>query len=287
MMTVRAESELRLKETLASIKTTRASWRAMSFNFSLLKEFTSVTDIQKIAFGIITNELSEYEGTIFFMNDDDIIVVGKAITRKDFEAISHEINFHVSEELRLKMMLPLSVLYDLGLSWQELFETACDKLNVAEARRETTGNIRMAAEQDHANTKVSKDILTRRFERSRNCVLIVEDDPLSVFIAKKAVEPDCMTFVAEDGTNACEAYEKYAPDVVFLDIGLPDISGHEVLQKILVIDPTAYVVMLSANSTRSDIMRAMQIGAKGFIGKPFSKSKLLQYIAQAPTYHTI
>lgn len=285
MMTVRVESELRLKEMLMSIKPYQASWRAMAFNFSLLKEFASVVDIQKIAFGIITNELSEYEGTIYFMSDDDIIVVCKSISRKDFDAITHEIHFHVSEELRLKLILPLSVLYDLGVSWQELFETACDKWNAAEARRETTGNIRMDIAYDHAHTQMSKDILSRRFERTRNCVLIVEDDPLSVFMAKKSVEPECMSFAAEDGKSACEAYTKFAPDVVFLDIGLPDMSGHDVLGKILSMDPTAYVVMLSANSTRSDIMRAMQIGAKGFIGKPFSKSKLAQYIAQAPTYH--
>lgn len=286
MLTIRQESEARLKEMINSIQPYRASWRAMAFNFSLLKEFTSIDDIQKIAFGIITNELSEYEGSIYFMSDDDIIVVGKSITKKDFDLICNEINYHVTEDVRLKMILPLSVLYDLGVSWQELYETAVDKLNAAEARRETTGSIRINSPQEKASTEISKDILRRRFDRSRNCVLIVEDDPLSVFIAKKSVEPDCTAFVATDGGSAIEAYTKYAPDVVFLDIGLPDISGHDVLTKILAIDPTAYVVMLSANSTRPDIMRAMQLGAKGFIGKPFSKSKLAQYIAQAPTYHT-
>lgn len=286
MLTIRQESELRLKEMLNSVQPYRASWRAMAFNFSLLKEHTSIDDIQKIAFGIITNELSEYEGSVYFMSDDDVIVVGKSITKKDFDNICHEINFHVTEEQRLKMILPLSVLYDLGVSWQELFEDTCDKLNAAEARRETTGSIRVSPPEEKAKTEISKDILGRRFDRARNAVLIVEDDPLSVFIAKKSVEPDCIAFVATDGASACESYAKHAPDVVFLDIGLPDISGHDVLTKILAIDPTAYVVMLSANSTRPDIMRAMQLGAKGFIGKPFSKSKLAQYIAQAPTYHT-
>ncbi|MBY0428979.1 MAG: response regulator, partial [Alphaproteobacteria bacterium] len=210
-----------------------------------------------------------------------------SITKKDFDNICHEINFHVTEEQRLKMILPLSLLYDLGVSWQELFEDACDKLQAAEARRETTGSLRVNPPEEKAKTEMSKDILGRRFDRARNAVLIVEDDPLSVFIAKKSVEPDCIAFVATDGESACESYSKHAPDVVFLDIGLPDISGHDVLTKILSIDPTAYVVMLSANSTRPDIMRAMQLGAKGFIGKPFSKSKLAQYIAQAPTYHTV
>ncbi len=285
MLTIRQESEQKLKEVLNTIQPHRASWRAMAFNFSLLKEHTSIDDVHKIAFGILTNELSDYEGCIYFMSDDDIIVIGKGITKKEFDLISQEINFHCPEEARIKMILPLCVLYDLGVNWEELYDTACDKDNATLARRETTGYVHTTPLHEKVASQEGKDILGRRFERSRNSILIVEDDPLSAFVAKKSVEPDCMAFIAEDGASACVAYTKHAPDVVFLDIGLPDISGHDVLSKILVIDPTAYVVMLSANSSRPDIMRAMQLGAKGFIGKPFSKSKLFQYIAQAPTYH--
>ena len=104
-------------------------------------------------------------------------------------------------------------------------------------------------------------------------------------LTKRVLEEDYTVITAADGASAKQAYLLHAPDVVFLDIGLPDINGHDVLKNIISADPTAYVVMLSANSSRTDILRAMQTGAKGFVGKPFSKAKLVQYITQAPTFH--
>jgi FixJ family two-component response regulator len=52
------------------------------------------------------------------------------------------------------------------------------------------------------------------------------------------------------------------------------------LEKIVYLDPQASVVMLSGNSFRDEIVKAMKQGAKGFVGKPFSRAKLLHYINQ-------
>lgn len=289
MMTVRVDSEVRLKELLASILTQRASWRAIYFNFSLLKEHTNIKDFQKIAFSVITNELSEYEATVFFMNNEDIVVVGKGITKKDYDGIIKEIYIHVSDEIRLKIMLPLSVLFDLGVSWQELYETNQEKLAALNAGKAQA----IAKPKDNATSNQSSLPIglqpadaDQPAAVKKNTILIVEDDPLSVFITKKALDQDYVVHVAETGESAINAYIKHQPDVVFLDIGLPDISGHEVLRKIIMdIDPAAYVVMLSANNGPADIMHALQLGSQGFISKPFSKSKLIQYISQAPNYH--
>ena len=78
------------------------------------------------------------------------------------------------------------------------------------------------------------------------------------------------------------SYVNKAPDVLFLDIGLPDINGHEVLEKLFKLDPDAYVVMFSGNGDKENIMKAVELGAKGFVGKPFSQEKLLQYIQKSP-----
>lgn len=285
MMTVRQDSENKLREVLNSILPQRASWRAMSFNFSLLKEHVNTKDFQKIAFGVITNELSEYEATVFFMKDEDIIVVGKGITKKDYDGIIKEIYFHVPDDVRLKIILPLSVLYDLGVSWQELYETNHDKISALNVVNESkVASIPIQPEVIAPTKQVTEASTTSVIKK--NSILIVEDDPLSIFITKKALEPDFIVHIAENGDDAISAYIKYKPDVVFLDIGLPDISGHEVLRRIILdIDPMAYVIMLSANNGPADIMHALQLGSQGFISKPFSKSKLIQYISQAPNYN--
>ena len=82
-------------------------------------------------------------------------------------------------------------------------------------------------------------------------------------------------------------YVTHAPDVLFLDIELPDITGHDVLQKVLEMDPDAFVIMLSGNGNKENIFKAMKTGAKGFVGKPFTKDKLLQYILKCPKAHEI
>ena len=85
-----------------------------------------------------------------------------------------------------------------------------------------------------------------------------------------------------DGQGALMGYVNKAPDVLFLDIGLPDIDGHAVLEKIFKLDPDAYVVMFSGNKDRDNVMKAVELGAKGFVGKPFTSEKLLQYIQKSP-----
>ena len=73
-----------------------------------------------------------------------------------------------------------------------------------------------------------------------------------------------------------------APDAVLLNIGLPDASGLEVLKCIRALDPYAYVVMLTGQASRENVLQATQLGAKGFIGKPFTSEKLLSCIAKSP-----
>jgi len=73
-------------------------------------------------------------------------------------------------------------------------------------------------------------------------------------------------------------YMTYQPDVVFLDINLPDKNGYEVLQWIMRNDPGANVVMFSSNDHMDNITDALDAGASGFIGKPFIKKQLLDYI---------
>lgn len=69
---------------------------------------------------------------------------------------------------------------------------------------------------------------------------------------------------------------------MFLDINLPDISGHDVLARLRDIDPQIYAVMLSGHTQSENVMEALKMGAKGFVSKPFTKEKLLQYIAKCP-----
>lgn len=116
-------------------------------------------------------------------------------------------------------------------------------------------------------------------------VLLIEDDPVTRWMVRKTLKRDCILATASSAGKAYAAYASYAPDVVFLDINLPDASGHDVLAWIMRNDPGAWVVMFTASNTAEDVSRALGGGARGYIAKPFIKEKLLEYVNDCPKLH--
>lgn len=86
---------------------------------------------------------------------------------------------------------------------------------------------------------------------------------------------------AETGQIAIELYEKVKPDLVILDILMPDMNGLEALRRIREIDPDARVLMCTASEQSSHVQEALSLGAKGYIVKPFTKEVILSTIENA------
>jgi two-component system chemotaxis response regulator CheY len=124
-----------------------------------------------------------------------------------------------------------------------------------------------------------------RMARSPQYVLVVEDDALTRRIVANAFKDNYALVTAQTAQEAISQYLLYAPDVVFLDIGLPDMSGFAVLTQIVALDADAYVVMFSGNSYLDNVMKALVNGASGFIAKPFSRQKLNHYIEDSTAHH--
>jgi two-component system, chemotaxis family, chemotaxis protein CheY len=79
---------------------------------------------------------------------------------------------------------------------------------------------------------------------------------------------------AENGRAGLMAFERNQPDLVFLDIELPDINGQQLLQKIKAVDDKTQVVMVTAHNTVDNVQLSISAGASGFIAKPFSPQKV-------------
>jgi len=79
---------------------------------------------------------------------------------------------------------------------------------------------------------------------------------------------------ASSGEAAIESFQKNLPDVVFLDIELPDLDGQQILKQIKAAKQNAFVVMVSAHSSVDNVKTAISNGASGFIVKPFSPRKI-------------
>ena len=111
-------------------------------------------------------------------------------------------------------------------------------------------------------------------------IMIVDDAAFMRRLIKKALINGGYDKIieAENGKAALELYKSERPELVFLDITMPERSGLEVLDDILTEDPEARVLMCSAIGQESVISRAIQRGARDFIVKPFKEEALLKLV---------
>lgn len=116
-------------------------------------------------------------------------------------------------------------------------------------------------------------------------VLIVDDAMFmrnmiaEIFNGKKYKEEDYQVVAeAENGVEAVQMYREHDPDIVTMDIVMPEMTGIEALKEIMGIDSGANVIMCSALGQDSLVMEALDAGAKDFIVKPFQPEKVLDVV---------
>ena len=85
---------------------------------------------------------------------------------------------------------------------------------------------------------------------------------------------------AENGVMAIEKYKELQPDIVTMDITMPEMDGLEALREIKKIDPGASVVMVSALGQEARMKEAIIYGAKAFIVKPFKEEMLISALSK-------
>jgi len=123
----------------------------------------------------------------------------------------------------------------------------------------------------------------KRINRQENSFMIADDDMYIRAIVKAGLKGAGGCVEVGNGSEVIDAYKKYNPDMLLLDIHLPGLSGQQILSRLISIDPAAYIIMLSGDSTMENVKWALGHGAKGFLPKPFNKTKLLEYVGRCPT----
>ena len=110
---------------------------------------------------------------------------------------------------------------------------------------------------------------------NKTLILVVEDDaPVSHLITTTLKTHDYKYIVAADGEGAIMQASSHNPDIVLLDLGLPDIDGVEVIKKIRTWSNMP-IIVISARSEDSDKIEALDSGADDYLTKPFSVEELL------------
>ncbi len=117
-------------------------------------------------------------------------------------------------------------------------------------------------------------------------ILIVDDEPNIVMSLEYAFKKkDFEVFIARDGAEAIEIAEKEAPDLILLDIMMPEMDGYETLRWVR--ENTSLkntkVVFLSAKSKEKDVEKGLKMGADSYMTKPFSIKKVISDIEELLT----
>ena len=111
-------------------------------------------------------------------------------------------------------------------------------------------------------------------------VLTVDDSRVTLKILKKLLADTEFEVAGEarQGDDALRLYEELKPELVVLDIVMPDMDGVKILEGIRERDPGAKVVMVSSLGTKEKVMECLEKGAKNFLMKPYEKEDLLKVL---------
>lgn len=114
-------------------------------------------------------------------------------------------------------------------------------------------------------------------------VLVVDDSMVATQLLKRALEElgHKVVRTAKSGAEAISAYGECNPDLVTMDLTMPDMDGLEATRRITHAYADAHVVMVSSHAQSSMVMDALKAGAKGYILKPFKTDRLRAAITRA------
>lgn len=112
-------------------------------------------------------------------------------------------------------------------------------------------------------------------------ILVVDDaEFLRVRLTKMLSTDGYEVFQAENGLKAVATYKEIRPEIVLMDVTMPEMDGLAALKEIVGFDPKARVIMLTALGQESVVLEAVKSGARDFIVKPFEHERVMKAITK-------
>lgn len=111
-------------------------------------------------------------------------------------------------------------------------------------------------------------------DRSATKILVVDDASFMRAVLKDILAANGFTnlYEASDGALAVDGFKKYRPDMVTMDVNMPNMDGVHALRAILQIDPKAKVIMVTSVEQKHIVQEAMKLGARDYVVKPFERN---------------
>ena len=81
---------------------------------------------------------------------------------------------------------------------------------------------------------------------------------------------------ASDGGNAIELFQQLKPQVVTMDLTMPNLDGLECIEQLIALDPEVRILVVSALNDKATGIEALELGAMGFVNKPFTEDEIVE-----------
>lgn len=275
MKIIDSYAEKKFIEILKIIRKEPVQWRCVYI--PAFDELPKVVDRMGLEINILLKDI--YKAFLFPMPNNDVYFFCRGGDEKILSSIvSIMKGVALDEEANIDVQL-----FDLSCDFDKLTQTAKTHLIQKKPSEETDlkNSALKAAEIPPLVVETDPQIISQMGETRRTAsklnVMLVDDEPLTLKMVESILK-GCNVIKCSTPQQALDEYFVAAPHVVFMDINMPPYSGHDLLEKIKQYDADAFIVMLSANAYPTDIKKVMSLGAKGFIGKPFSKAKIFNYL---------
>ncbi|MEA3361833.1 MAG: sigma-54 dependent transcriptional regulator [Thermodesulfobacteriota bacterium] len=119
-------------------------------------------------------------------------------------------------------------------------------------------------------------------------ILLIDDDASLRRVTEfNLQEAGYHVVTANDGTEGLTLFKRYRPPLVITDVQMPGMSGYDVLEAVLSLDPQTLVIIVTAFSTVAQAVDAMKVGAYDYLAKPFSRDQLSLTVAKAFEYRNL
>ncbi len=207
--------------------------------------------------------------------DNDVLLISRCLKADGLYNLAHEL-------LATDAKPDQAHIYDLFYDWRMVRDLLLAKTHT-HLTAQASCSMRQFDDESFLHD-VFLEAKALRKGRTQLHMMVVEDDPVTRRIVCSAFKQYAL-ITATTAQEAISNYLLHAPDIVFLDIGLPDASGLDVLRRIIANDADAYVVMFSSNSYLDNVTAALVNGASGFVAKPFKKDKMHYYIMDSALHH--
>lgn len=288
MIVIASKTEIRMRDDLSKCVKSRPNQRCFLLEFSrtdLDKEELFETFVR-----LLEDVPDSYMARVYLCRDKDILIMMEGFMQRQFLDFVKKL----AHELKREDFTDLIDILELGTHWVRLENFFTDKIEAInnataqkiESERKEIAELRTMEVMLEIDPSLVSSIEERRRKRHRSLVMVADDDQLSRTLAGNVLRDQYDPVFAKNGSEALKEYVASAPDILFLDIGMPDIGGHEVLESLFQIDPDAYIIMFSGRKDKTTIMASLQQGAQGFLGKPFTRDQLYMHVGNSPYVQT-